>query len=203
VHGLRGKRCTCGVARPLGAAVPRVYILCCAKEGRAAADIGSLLSATLEAMRDTGQPQERDWPYLSAAAVDPANWAPPASIGVCFGRNGAVSAHALDAICAELNKDFPVILLMMLSRSFYHPTTRAIVNPANDEAPEPKRRHAVIAVGHGKFEGQRVLLIRNSWGAGWGDAGYGWLTEAFLAPRLYAAAKLMEEVDVSANSLAA
>ena len=37
----------------------------------------------------------------------------------------------------------------------------------------------------------------------WGDAGYGWLTEQFLRPRMFAAATLTEEVDVSARSAAA
>ena len=91
----------------------------------------------------------------------------------------------------------------MLSRAFYRPTPQAVVDPAVGEAPEPERRHAVIAVGHGNVDGQRALLIRNSWGSRWGDAGYGWLTERFLGPRIFAAATLMEEVDVSARSAAA
>jgi hypothetical protein len=61
----------------------------------------------------------------------------------------------------------------------------------------------VIAVGHGQVDGHRAILIRNSWGERWGDGGHGWLTEAFLGPRLFAAAKLTEEVDVSARAAAA
>jgi C1A family cysteine protease len=44
--------------------------------------------------------------------------------------------------------------------------------------------HAVLAVGYddarkiGKHKG--ALLIRNSWGTGWGEAGYGWLPYAYV-----------------------
>ena len=51
--------------------------------------------------------------------------------------------------------------------------------------------------------GQRALLVRNSWGTRWGQDGYAWLTEAFLGPRLYGAAILMEDVHVAAHKAAA
>jgi hypothetical protein len=96
-----------------------------------------------------------------------------------------------------------VIVLTMLSRAFYQRNPQGVVDPAPGEQPEPDRRHAVIAVGHGKVDGQRAVLVRNSWGPSWGDAGYGWLTEQFLGPGIYAAATLLEEVDVPADPIAA
>ena len=157
----------------------------------------------LAGLRDDGQPQETGWPYLAATPLDAASWLPPTEVGPLFGRNSEKSRPVIDRVIAELDQGRPVIILTVLSRSFYAPTTEAVINPTNGEAPEPARRHAVVAVGHGTVDGQKALLIRNSWGTRWGDAGCGWLTEQFLRPRMFAAATLTEEVDVSARSAAA
>jgi len=167
------------------------------------ANTGALLSAMLAALREDGQPEENGWPYLASTPTDAVSWLPPAEVGPLFGRDGEKSNPLIDQVIAELDQGRPVIILTMLSRSFYTPADQAVINPANGEAPEPARRHAVVAVGHGTVDGQRSILIRNSWGPRWGDTGYGWLTEQFLVPRMFAAAVLMEEVDVSAHSDAA
>lgn len=164
---------------------------------------GALLSAMLDTLAQDGQPHEEGWPYLSATPSDTASWSPPDPVGPLFGRAGTKSRHDFDRIVAALDLGRPVIVLTMLSRAFFNPSADAVVHPASNEAPEPERRHAVIAVGHGTVGRHRAILIRNSWGPRWGDGGYGWLTEAFLTPRTFAAADLMEEVDVSARSAAA
>lgn len=164
---------------------------------------GALLSSMLEALREDGQPEEGGWPYLPATPADAASWMPPRDVGKLFGRNGTPAAHSIDRVIQELDQGRSVIVLLTLSRAFYQRNLQGVVDPVDDEQPEPDRRHAVVAVGHGTVDGQRAILVRNSWGPSWGDAGYGWLTERFLCPRIYAAATLLEEVDVSARSAAA
>ena len=144
---------------------------------------GALLSAMLAGLRDDGQPEEDGWPYLAATPLDPASWLPPTEVGPLFGRDGEKSGHVIDRIIAKLDQGRPVIILTMLSRSFYMPTT-GIDYSGEDEAPDPNIRHAVIAVGHGRSMA-KALLIRNSWGPRWGDDGYGWLTERFLIAALF------------------
>src|SRR5665213_1890306 len=161
---------------------------------------GALLSSMLEALHKDGQPEEEGWPYLSATPTDATSWMPPTDVGSLFGRYGEKFAHSLAHVIGELDQGRPVIILLMLSRAFYARNPQGVVDPADDETPEPQRRHAVIAVGYGAVDTQRAILIRNSWGPTWGNAGYGWLTERFLGPRIFAAATLLEEVDVSARS---
>jgi hypothetical protein len=163
---------------------------------------GAVLSSMLEALRKDGQPEESGWPYLRETPADPAAWIPPGAVGTLFGRAGEKARASIDDVIRELNGGRPVIILLTLSRSFFMPA-QGIIHPAPGETPEPQRRHAVIAVGHGRVDAHRAVLVRNSWGQRWGEGGYGWLTEVFLGPRLFAAAKLTEEVDVSAHSAAA
>jgi len=164
---------------------------------------GALLSSMLEALRHDGQPEESGWPYLPSTPNDAASWSPPNNVGPLFGRAGLKSNHVVDRVIAELDQGRPVIVLMMLSRAFFNPSSEAVIHPATGEFPEPQRRHAVIAVGHGKVDSYRAILARNSWGPRWGHGGYGWLTEPFFGPRIFAAAVLMEEVDVPTRSAAA
>jgi len=164
---------------------------------------GALLSTMLDALRLDGQPDEKGWPYLAAVPADHRLWTPPATVGPLYGRNGQRDGTDLSSILAALDRDTPVLMLTMPSRSFFQPRGDGVVDPANDELPEPAQRHAVVAVGHGTVDGTPAILIRNSWGPGWGLEGHAWLTERFLAPRLFATANLTEEVDVSSHTAAA
>lgn len=164
---------------------------------------GAPLSSMLEALRLDGQPQESGWPYLAATPSDHNSWKPPKAVGALFGRNGATGGAALGPIRASLDAGTPVILLTTVSRSFYTPDAEAVVTPPAGEQPTSTPRHAVVAVGHGTVDGDRAVLVRNSWGATWGSSGYAWLPETFLTPRLFATATLLEPVDVSPHSAAA
>lgn len=164
---------------------------------------GALLSLMLDALREDGQPEESGWPYLPTTPTDSASWIPPVGVGTLFGRAGEKTGPSIDQVTYELNEGRPVIMLLTLSQAFYSPTPQGVIHPAPGEAPQRERRHAVIAVGHGKIDAHRAVLIRNSWGERWGNGGYGWLTEPFLGPRLFAVAKLTEDVDVSSRATAA
>ena len=160
---------------------------------------GATLRSMLDTLRDRGQPAEKDWPYLASLPSDPAVWLPPAGVGACFKRNGRMSADPVNAVIAQLDRKNPVLLLATLSPSFFMPTPDGIVAPKQGEQPDPALRHAVVAVGHGEIEGAPAILVRNSWGSAWGIGGHAWLTDSFLAPRLFATVILLEEIDVSPN----
>ena len=164
---------------------------------------GALLPAMLDALAQDGQPVEAGWPYLTALPAKLSDWLPPPTIGALLGRAGMMSSSAIEQVIAALEQQQPVILLLMVSGSFFLPNADAVVDPGVGEVPEPARRHAVVACGHGMVDGQPALLVRNSWGPRWGQGGCAWLTQAFLKPRLFAAATLLEAVDVPARSVAA
>lgn len=82
------------------------------------------------------------------------------------------------------------ILGLRLTQGFLENVTPAIFRYDGTEV----GNHAVLAVGGGKLpDGEPAILIRNSWGSGWGDEGHGWITECLVENALVMAAEL--EVD--------
>jgi len=159
---------------------------------------GATLGGMLAAIKEDGQPPEQVWPYLAKVPTDIASWKPPAKAEPLYRRASARGRTSVVEVRQLLDKGAPVILTMNLSDAFYRPNADGVI--AATEPPDPKRRHAVIAVGHGKNGTRRLVLIRNSWGPMWGIGGYAWLSEDYLAPRLYGVADMREDLtNVSAN----
>ncbi len=164
---------------------------------------GAVLPAVLDALRHEGQPHETDWPYLPNLPTDLTQWRPPGSASALFRRAGEPGKDTVDAIIDEVAHGRPVITLLRLSYSFDWVGPDGIVDERAGEKPDLLRRHAVISVGRGEIGEQRAVLIRNSWGSGWGNGGYGWLTEKFLLPRVIRLAILKEDLSVSPRTVAA
>lgn len=153
---------------------------------------GVTLEAMLAAIREDGQPPEMAWAYLSCVPADIAQWEPPANSNPIYRRASDYDGSSLAAIRSRLDSGVPVIVTMCLSDAFYRPHADGII--AVKEPPDPQRRHAVIAVGHGASNGKQLILVRNSWGARWGIDGYTWVSEDYLAPRLYRVAEMKEDL---------
>lgn len=164
---------------------------------------GAILKPMLDALREDGQPVEDDWPYLNVTHVDPGAWAPPGGVMQVYHRAGEPLGSGYEELVALLDGGIPAVVIMSLSDSFYAPDDRGVVVAPPDERPDPKRRHAVVAVGHGAVDGEKAVLIRNSWGAAWGLKGHAWLPHAYFAPRLLRISVLKEEVNVLTNRTAA
>ena len=159
---------------------------------------GATLDGMLAAIKEDGQPPEEIWPYLAAVPTDIALWKPPAKSEPRYRRASAPGRTSLVEVLQLLDKGMPVILTMYLSDAFYQPNADGLI--ASAEPPDPKRRHAVIAVGHGMNGVRKVILIRNSWGATWGIGGYAWLSDDYLSPKLYGFAEMREDLtNVSAH----
>ena len=163
---------------------------------------GASLGHMLTALKADGQPVETAWPYLANLPAKLDEYGPPSGVAV-YRRAGKPTLGGVDEIVKTLDAGEPALAIMMLSDTFYMPNGEGVVLAPASEGPDPLRRHAVVAVAHGLFGTERAVLVRNSWGAGWGLAGHAWLPETYLAPRLTHVALLQEEVHVPAQTLAA
>lgn len=153
------------------------------RAGRPPTAAGTLRS-TLAALRHDGQPAETAWPYQASPPHDPSQWRPPAIVGSIYRRSSTNWPGTVDEIIDKIDRFEPVLVVLRLSMSFLNPSPDGIVDPPRSDPPIQSMCHAVVALGHGQYGGRRVILIRNSWGASWGQGGYAWLTERFLEPRL-------------------
>jgi hypothetical protein len=153
---------------------------------------GVTLSTMIETLRGDGQPLEAVWPYIASLFTDFSTYAPPSCSEPVYRRESAPIPATIDDIVGQIDQDRPVLFTMSLSHSFFSAAPDGIVSAK--EPLEPKRVHALVAVGHGLHGTDRFILVRNSWGEAWAMGGYAWLDAAYLKPRLFVAAIMTVEL---------
>jgi C1A family cysteine protease len=160
-------------------------------------DTGAFLRTTMGAMRLFGVPPAQYWEY-DVAKFDEE---PPAFCYAFASNYQAIKFYRLDpqgTSRAELLGRIKVYLAAKLPAMFGFTVFNSIGQAhatGKIPFPEPGDKvsggHAVVAVGYddnmqvkhskpGATATKGALLIRNSWGTGWGDQGYGWLPYEYV-----------------------
>lgn len=159
-------------------------------------DRGAFLRTTMAAMALFGVPPEEYWKYITADFDKE-----PSSFCYAFGQNyQAIQYYRLDPPATRgdlLLKRIKSFLAAGLPSMFGFTVLSSIGQASNDgKIPFPCRGerilggHAIVAVGFNDkikiknatcgVEKTGALLIRNSWGTGWGDEGYGYLPYEYV-----------------------
>lgn len=147
-------------------------------------DSGAELRNAMGALALFGAPPEDYWPYK----VKSFDVEPPAFC-YAFGQSfqalkyfrldppGSVSASTLSKVRKTVASGLPAMFGFTCYSSLYQADDGLIPMPGKGE--KVVGGHAVLCVGYNddkEITGSKgALLIRNSWGTGWGDQGYGWL----------------------------
>jgi C1A family cysteine protease len=146
-------------------------------------DTGAYLRSTIKTIAAFGMPPEQYLPYDIAHYEDEPNafhYAFAANYkAIKYARldpSGKDAANTLENVKSALAGGYGVVF----GFSVYSSISNAADIPYPKKGDKLDGGHAVMAVGYDdthKVGGKTVpsLLIRNSWGLGWGEAGYGYL----------------------------
>ncbi len=163
-------------------------------------DTGAYLRTAMEALVLFGAPPERYWPYDGRpAASNPRYDVEPPAFCYAFGANyQALQYFRLDANATPANQvlanikrfaafGFPSMFGFPVYTEYDHPLPGGLI-----AFPTVGYRggHANVVAGYddnlmiGKDKG--ALLIRNSWGTGWANGGYAWMSYRYVTEGLAA-----------------
>jgi C1A family cysteine protease len=165
---------------------------------KARGDSGAYLRSTMGAMVLFGVPPEPYWPYTDAEEAFDKE---PPAFCYAFAQNyrtllyfrhdaaGVTRVAVLERLRTYLAAGHPAMFgFTVYSSVDQAETTGRIPVPFGRERIEGG--HAVVAMGYddamavantsGGEPSRGALLIRNSWGKGWGEKGYGWLPYAYV-----------------------
>ncbi len=164
-------------------------------------DTGAFLRSTIGALALFGVPPEEYWQYV----VADFDKEPPAFCYAFAQNYQAISYYRLDppgtaknVLLNQIKTNLAAGLPSMFGFTVYSSYAQAA---ATGKIPYPTTGekivggHAIVAVGYDDsmkikntnakaVETTGVLLIRNSWGTGWGSSGYGWLPYDYVSKGL-------------------
>jgi C1A family cysteine protease len=174
-------------------------------------DTGAWLRNTMGALALCGVPPERYWKYTDKKPPVPAGVRTFDDEPSAFVYAVADNFEALRYFCHDpLGKNVPPDKVLSRVKAFIaagipsmfgffgFPSFGSSKVPGGIPYPCPGEKaqwgHAIVAVGYDdkkkikntqcNKETEGALLIRNSWGTGWGDKGYGWLPYDYVLNKL-------------------
>ncbi len=156
-----------------------------AMEGTIATDSGAMLRDGIKSVASQGACPEAMWPYVEQRFAE----RPPAPCYKAGKAHPAVAysrlAQDLPRMKACLAQGYPFVFGFTVYESFESDeVARTGVAPMPSAGETALGGHAVMAVGYN--DASSTVLVRNSWGSGWGMGGYftlpyDYITDANLA----------------------
>jgi C1A family cysteine protease len=140
-------------------------------EGTVAADAGAQIRDGIKSVAKIGAPPEKDWPYdIAKFTKKPAAKAySDAKLDRAIQYKRLVPTLAQQQGC--LASGFGYVFGFTVYESF---ESQTVAQTGVMPMPKPNEKklggHAVMAVGYDTAS--RMMIVRNSWGPGWGKAGY-------------------------------
>jgi Papain family cysteine protease len=145
-------------------------------------------AAVRAALKEEGQPAEAVWPYDKLRVHGVGSYAPPSLNGAaCYKRSSSTTDAKVARLIQALDAGSVVVVGISLTSGF-GVAPRGIVGGSTGHGPIVGA-HAVLAIGHcvNVGDGATYLVVRNSWGPGWGAKGHCLIADAYLRRHILAA----------------
>jgi hypothetical protein len=146
-------------------------------EGRTNFDSGALIKDGIDVLTKKGAVEESVWPYKAGEFTAK----PPAAVDTATRWLIAQtkSLKGLDEIKSALANDGPVVVgIEMYQESMSSQTAKTGAIPLPQKGSQPVGGHAVVLVAYD--ERRKQFKFANDWGSGWGDRGYGYLSDQYI-----------------------
>ena len=149
--------------------------------GTVAADSGAMIRDGIKTLASQGACTEKRWPYNPARfAAKPAKACYTQALG--YQILSYARLNTLDEMRACLADGFPFVFGFSVYEGF---ESAQVARNGMLEMPKKKEKmlggHAVLAVGYD--DAVKRLIVRNSWGTGWGKEGYFTMPYAYVVDR--------------------
>lgn len=154
----------------------------CTQQGLTGPD-GVLMTDVADALAAVGQASLALWPYNPR--LGPGTEEPPAAAGpepwliAQFEEVSLAHDGVEDDLEVRIADGSPVVLVLEVTDAFENPGRDGQIDLPDLRAPAGDY-HAVLVVGAATRIDGRSLMIRNSWGEGWGAGGFAWLPVSYL-----------------------
>ena len=151
-------------------------------------DSGAQIRDGIKSVAKQGVPPESDWPYsenLSVVTTKPKSIAYTDALQhkvIAYHRIASTgSAAFLKLLKSCLADGYPFVFGFNVYTSFEGPqiAKNGIMHMPDYRKEKMIGGHAVMAAGYD--DSKKAVLVRNSWGTGWGIKGYFWMPYAYIS----------------------
>lgn len=135
---------------------------------------GTSIRCAMKVLNKIGVPNEKGWPYNDLIRGAPELWAHLISRWNVIGSYERITS--LEQMRQTLNDNGPFVAGMLCFENFFSSFDGIIPMPKNNE--KLLGGHAVCVVGYD--DAKRLIKFKNSWGIGWGEKGYGFISYDYV-----------------------
>lgn len=144
-----------------------------ANSGKDLATSGFSMADLENTLKVEGQPLEQEAPVESDITV--------CEVSTIYKATCNSSIHSFECVIDLVRSGYPVLLALRINDGFLQVSSPYVISDDSTF----RGNHAVIAVGVGRDENDKgLLMLRNSWGSGWGQSGHAWITKGYFEGRI-------------------